>query len=596
MKTFFASLGGAVVGSILGLILLFFIGVGIIQMMVNDAIKSASGPSAGQADGHPIVLTMDLRTPLPDQAATTGPEVLFGQPTGFVDVLTKLDAAVKDDQVKGVFIRASEFGLGSAKAEELRSAFLKLKAADKFVIAHTQGSYGGGPSSYRVIAPADEIWIQPGADLMIGGIVFETLFLKGLFDNLSITPEFEAFYEYKNAVNTYEQTDYTEPHRRAMTELAQSIWDVSLVDIAADRGMTVQDAEAALVSSPIDSQQAISFNLATHEGWPEDAYDAALDKAGQDAISLNISAYKPDSAPFRAPVIAVVGGQGPIVTGDAGGSLFQEGNAFASDSIAWSILEAARDDDVEAIVFRVDSPGGSPEASDQIWRAIERAQSEHQKPVVVSMASLAASGGYYVSMGSDWIIANRSTITGSIGIFGGKFAIEDGLARIGVNAESIKIGGPFTGTFTTTEAFSDEQREMMRAWLKRGYDRFISLVAEGRNMSVEEVDTVARGRVWTGQDAIDKGLVDQLGGLIDAIDKAKELAEIDSDVEVRLVSYPRQAAGFPFMAAEASTEELRAIGQLAELINDPEVQAIITELEAARSSRIQARMPSFSER
>ena len=290
MKTFFASLGGAVVGSILGLILLFFIGVGIIQMMVNDAIKSASGPSAGQADGHPIVLTMDLRTPLPDQAATTGPEVLFGQPTGFVDVLTKLDAAVKDDQVKGVFIRASEFGLGSAKAEELRSAFLKLKAADKFVIAHTQGSYGGGPSSYRVIAPADEIWIQPGADLMIGGIVFETLFLKGLFDNLSITPEFEAFYEYKNAVNTYEQTDYTEPHRRAMTELAQSIWDLSLVDIAADRGMTVQDAEVALVSSPIDSQQAISFNLATHEGWPEDAYDAALDRAGQDAISLNLSA------------------------------------------------------------------------------------------------------------------------------------------------------------------------------------------------------------------------------------------------------------------------------------------------------------------
>ncbi len=598
MKTFLTSLTGAAIGSIIGLVLLFFIGIAMIQYAVNDALRSASGPETGQADGNAIVLTLDLRNGLTDQAPSSGPEAFLGSPVGFIDTLINLEAATKDDQVKGLFVRGSDFGIGSSKAEELRAAFLKFKAADKFIIAHSQGTYGGGPSSYRAIASADEIWVQPGSDMISSGVVFETLFMKGLFDNLSITPEFEALYEYKNAPNTYEQEGYTEPHRLAMTKLAESIWDISLDDIAADRGISVADAKAALESSPVSSERMIELNLATQEGWPEDARDEASNRAGADAILIDISAYAAPSAPFRSPVIAIVGGQGPIITGEAGGSLFQEGSGFASDSVAANILAAGKDEDVEAIVFRVDSPGGSPTASDQIWRAVERVQLEYEKPVIVSMASVAASGGYYVSTGADWILANRSTITGSIGIFGGKFAISEGLARIGVNADSIRVGGAFAGAFSTTEGFSDEQRQLVRSWLTRGYDRFIALVAEGREMSLVEVDAVARGRVWSGEDALEKGLVDQLGGLTDAISKARELAGIDADQEVRLVKYPMQTGGFGFMGASASASagELKAIGQLAALINDPQVQALIAETEAARSSRVQARMPSFIEK
>ncbi len=597
MKTFFASLGGAVIGSIVGLFLLVFIGTAMIQFAINDAISSA-GPDTGQDDGNPIVLTLDLRNGYSDQAASTGPEVLFGESVGFIDVIAKLDAAASDDQVKGLFIRSSEFGIGSARAEEFRDAFLNFKAADKFIIAHSQGNYGGGPSTYRAIASADEIWAQPGTDLIASGLALETLFLKGLFDNISVTPEFEALYEYKNAPNTYEEETYTEPHRLAMTELAESLWNISLSDIATDRGMSVAQVRAALESSPMSAETMVEMNLATALGWPEDALDAALARAGENSISIGISSYEEPTSPFGSPVIAVVGGQGPIVTGDAGGSFFQEGNGFASDTIAEAILDAGRDEDVEAIVFRVDSPGGSPSASDQIWRAIERIQEEEQKPVIVSMASVAASGGYYVSTGADWIIANRTTITGSIGIFGGKFAIEEGLARIGINAESIKVGGTFTGAFSTMEAFTDEQRSMVRAWLERGYDRFTTLVAEGRGLSLSQVDAVARGRVWSGEDALGNGLVDELGGLTTAIRKAKELAEIDAETQVRIVSYPKGAGGLPFFSssAGATAQELKALGQLAEAINDPAVQALITEAEAARSSRIQARMPSFIER
>ena len=598
MKTFFASLGGAVVGSIVGLFLLFFIGMAIIQSSVNSLMQSAAGPETGQDDGNPIVLTLDLRSGFSDQAATTGPEALFGS-IGFVDVITTLDAAAEDDQVKGLYIRASEYGIGSSRAEEYREAFLKFKAADKFIITHSQGSYGGGPSGYRAIAASDQIWVQPGSDMIASGLALETLFMRGLFDNLSITPEFEALYEFKNAPNTYEEETYTEPHRRAMTELAESLWNVSLNDIAADRGMSVDQARATLESSPISAEQMVQANFATQLGWPEDALDAALEQAGENAISIEVTSYEAPDTPFGAPVIAIVGGQGPIVSGGAGGSFFQEGNGFASDAIAAAILEAGRDEKVEAIVFRVDSPGGSPTASDQIWRAIERIQTEEEKPVVVSMASVAASGGYYVSTGADWIVANRTTITGSIGIFGGKFAISEGLARIGINAESIKVGGEFTGAFSTTEGFTDEQRVSIRAWLTRGYDRFTELVSEGRGMSLEQVDAVARGRVWSGEDALSRGLVDELGGLNVAIAKARELAEIEEDAAIRLKSYPNSGdSTFPLFSASAgaSAEELQAIGQLANLLNEPEVQAMIQEVETARSSRIQARIPSFVER
>ncbi len=607
MKTFLWSLGGAILGTILAVVIIVFAGIAFIN---------GSQPKTEQEQGKSLVLSVDLRNGYDDQAATSGPEVLFGGGTGFIDIITKLDAAASDEQVKAVVLRASEYGVGSARAEELRDAIIKLKESGKFVIAHSQGTYGGGPSAYRAVSAADEIWVQPSSDLIASGITFETLFLKGLFDNLSVTPEFEALYEYKNAVNTYEEEDYTEPHRLAMTELAESLWEISLEDIATDRGMTVAAARTALENSPISAERMVEVGLANRTGWPEEAAGFAVlraaasdaeftnlfdaDNYGDDIAMVDISGYQAPSSPFGSPVIAVVGGQGPIISGYSGGSLFQEGSGFASDSIAASILDAGRDEDVQAIVFRVDSPGGSPTASDQIWRAIELVQEQRDIPVVVSMASVAASGGYYVSTGSDWIVANRTTITGSIGIFGGKFAIEEGLARIGVNAESIKVGGTFTGAFTTTEGLTDEQRVMMRSWLKRGYDRFISLVAEGRKMGVDEVDAVARGRVWSGQDAIEQGLVDELGGLTTAIAKAKELAEIDAETEVRLITYPMQQGGFPFLgvssAASASASELEAIGQLADIINSPEVQALVSEAEAARSSRIQARLPSFIER
>ncbi|MEL7042128.1 MAG: signal peptide peptidase SppA [Pseudomonadota bacterium] len=598
MKTFFASLGGAVVGSILGLALLVFAGFALVQFAVGDAMRSAGGPGVSQEDGDPIVLTLDLRNGYADQSPTSGPALLFGGGTGFTDLILRIEAAALDDQVKGLFVRASEMGLSSSQAEELRDVFQTFQAADKFIITHSQGMFSGGVSAYRAMAPSDEIWVQPGTSVVAGGLVLETIFLKNLFENLSITPEFEAFYEFKSAANTFEEDTYTDAHRSNITQLAESFWTISLGDIASDRGLTLGQARESLEASPITAAQMVERGLADELGWPEDAFEAALARGGEDAIDLSLDMYVAPTSDFGSPVIAIVGGQGTIVTGGTGGSLFQEGSAFASDTIASAILEAGRDEDVEAIVFRIDSGGGSPSASDQIWRAVERVQTEEEKPVIVSMASAAASGGYYVAAGADWIVANRNTITGSIGIFGGKFAVQDGLARIGINAESIKVGGPFAGALSTTEALTDEQRSRFRAYLAQGYDRFTGLVADGRGLTAEQIDEVARGRVFSGADAYEVGLVDELGGLTSAIAKARELAEIEPDADVRLMTYPQSISGFPFVGAStgATAADLQAIGRLAALVNDPEIQALMSEVEAMRDLRVQARAPTFIER
>ncbi|MEO0882023.1 MAG: signal peptide peptidase SppA [Pseudomonadota bacterium] len=552
-----------------------------------------SSASSEQEQPGNLVLTMDLRTPLTDMAPAGGFAAFSGE-QGFVDVLTKLDAAAGDPSVKGLFIRASQVGFGSARAEELRDAILKLQDAGKYVIAHTQDSYSTGPSSYRAIAAADELWIQPGTSVLATGVSFETLFLGQLFENLSIVPEIEAFYEYKNAPNTFKETDYTVPHREAMTALAQSVWSSSLNDIAADRDMSEARLRSLLENGPVSAEQAVDTGLMDELGWPEDAQSAAKSKNGNGNL-LSIAKYQPPSVSTRAQQIAVVGGEGPIVTGGSGSSPFGDSNGFASDTVAQAILEAGNNSRVKAVVFRVDSPGGSPDASDQIWRAVERVQ-DMGKPVVVSMGSAAASGGYYVSTGADYIVANPSTVTGSIGIFGGKQTISGALERIGISPKTISVGGEFADAYDT-DPFTDSQREQLIAGLKRGYDRFTSLVAEGRNLSDADVDKVARGRVWSGVDAFNVGLVDELGGFIDAVDKAKELAGIDADNDVRLVYYPRRKTGLEALEElfGSSAEVAKAATVIGALAGDERLDAALIQMELLQSRGPQAIGPIFVE-
>ena len=572
MKTFLLSMAGAFT-AMLAFILLM---VAFVFILIAGATSSAP-PTPDK-----VVLSLDLNIEFSDQSAVGG-LAAFAQTPGFIDLLTKLKAAETDDSVKGVYVRGAMIGVGSARAEELRNAFHSFRDSGKFIIAHTQGTYGmSGPSALRSLTAADEIWIQPGTDLFATGVTFETEFLKGLFDKIDVKSEIYPFYEYKNAPNSYNEEAYTEPHREAMTALAESIWNVSLSDIAEDRGLSVDSVRTALESGPKTAQEAVDLKIMDKLGWPEEAEEAAKERAGKDSDIIELAAYIPPSISLKAPLIAVVGGEGAIVTGGAeSGSPFSSPPGFASDAIARAILDAGDNEKVKAIVFRVESPGGSPTASDQIWRAIKRVQ-EKGKPVVVSMGSVAASGGYYVSAGADYIMADRSTITGSIGIFGGKFALEGAFNKIGITFDTVSVGGDFADAYGAGK-FTQGQEAEVKAWLKRGYDRFLGIVGDGRGMSYDEVHAVARGRVWSGEDAIDKGLVDEIGGFMDAIEKAKELGGIDADVTPRLTYYPRRKTGFEALETMfgVSEETARVAYMLGTVANNDRMQILIEDLAAA---------------
>jgi protease-4 len=528
------------------------------------------------------VIEVDLRNGWPDQPAADALSAAFSD-VSFVEVLLRLNSAASDPNVKGVFVRAPEMDLGSSRAEELRAAFLRIKAADKFVIAHTQGFLATGPSSYRAISAADEIWMQPGTSFETPGITFETLFLGGAFEKFKVDPQIEQFYEFKNAADTYKRKSYSEPHALAMTALAESVWGHSIADIAADRKMQPAALRTLMEASPYSSERAVELKLVDRLGYPEEAAQAARDRAKGELVEVADYAGRPRNG---KAVIAIVGGEGDIVTGGGGpADLMSIGTPmFASDRVAADLMEIAKADDIDAVVFRVDSGGGSATASDQIWNAVKKVQASGKK-VVVSMGSMAASGGYYVAASADSIVANRSTITGSIGVFGGKFAIGDGLREFGINPASVGVGGEFAGAYST-EDFTPAQKAKLQETLQATYDRFTGLVAEGRKLPLQKVQEIARGRVWSGEDALRQGLVNKTGDLITAIEEARNLAgftEQDGvDLRMRIhATTPFDLIASTMTRAQASGgSDGQVMGALAGIIGRDRAQALVSQLRA----------------
>lgn len=567
MKTFFLSfLGG------LAALLVFFLLLPLALIMTF--MPSSEPPAVKNA-----VLSLDLRDSFPDQPPSDAIPAFLSQ-TSFVQVLLRLNAAADDPGIKGVYVRAAESDLGSSRAEELRAAFLRLKAKHKFVIAHSQGFLASGPAAYRAIAPADQIWIQPGTSFEVPGISFETLFLGRLFAKFKLKADIEQYYEYKNAVDVYKQSKYSAPYAEAMKGLATSVWDTSIADIATDRKSDPAAMRTMLEASPYTSEKAVELKLADKLGWPEEAADEARKLAG--GVLLPIADYHPPRQRGKA-VIAIVGGEGDIVTGEGGSTdLLSVGSSvFASDRVAKQMIELADDDSVDAVVFRIDSGGGSATASDQIWRAVDRLKKKGKK-VVVSMGSVAASGGYYVAANADAIIANKATITGSIGVFGGKFAIADGLREFGIDPDSVGVGGDYASAYST-EPFTAAQRAKLTESLDATYARFTGIVADGRKLPLQQVQSIARGRVWSGDDAKKNGLVDDTGDLIDAIDKAKVLAgfKAEDHASIRLdinESTPLQLLTKMMTRASVSSPQLASFNALVSVLGEKRAALILKQL------------------
>lgn len=568
MKQFLITVGGVLVGLMLFLFIAPFLLVGMI---------AASGGGQPQHPSH-MVLALDLREELTDQRSPNPFAALSGE-HALLDILQKIEAARDDRAVEGIYIRANTGGLQAAQAEELRAALADFRASGKFVVAHLQndGARMGMPG-FMSIADSDEVWLQETSEFQPMGLTAEVTFLGGTLQRYHVQAQFETREDYKTAAATLTERTFTPAHRESLTSLMTGIYDNMLANIAVDRGITPDAARSAVESTPFTAQRAQELGLIDQVGRPEEAERAALARA-ENAEIVDFDHYTPRQR-TGGRVIAVVQGEGAIVSGPPDDDFFNDEAMMNSDRIAQALLEASEDENVAAIVFRVSSPGGSVVASDQILAALRTAK-ERGKHIVVSMGDVAASGGYYVSAFADEIVASPSTITGSIGVVGGKLIIGPALDHyFSTNTETITVGSPLVEAFSSERPFNQAERAAFAAMIDRMYAGFIGLVAEGREMTPEQVRAVAGGRVWTGQQALERGLVDHLGGFNVAVARARALAGIAEDDRVQLRFYP--APENPFEAFGnlfgASAESVEALVRINAALSDPRVRETLAAM------------------
>jgi protease IV len=498
----------------------------------------------------PLLLELDLTQPLievePDDPIA---KLRSRNRPRLRAILRTLYDAGADPRVKGLVAKIGNPAMSLAQAQEIRDAVRAFATSGKPTIAWAQTFGENTPASvtYFLASGFGEIWLQPSGEVNLVGVTIETRFLRGLLDKLGVVPEIGQRHEYKNAADRILRTEMSDAHREAYDRLAASAWEQIVAGVAEARGLSTDAVQALADRAPLSASDAAAAGLVDHVGYRDEVYAAARRAVASDGnvALLFADKWSKDERPVarivrqvqqrKAPAIALVEGHGGIAIGRSRRGA--QGPVMGSDTVAAHIRAAVRDANVKAIVFRVDSPGGSYVASDTVWREVVCAR-EAGKPVVVSMGAVAGSGGYFVACPADVIIAQPGTLTGSIGVLGGK-AVTAGLTdKFGLSYDSVQRG-EHARMYSTHSPFSDGERERLDAFLDAVYDDFTTKVAQGRNMTRDAVHEVARGRVWTGADAREIGLVDELGGLRDAIRIARERAGLGADAPVRpAVSVP----------------------------------------------------------
>ena len=502
------------------------------------------------------VLELDLLSAPPETGGFDPFAIISGGGRHLIlrDAVAAIHRAADDPRVAGLIARIQIPAAAAGPIQELREAIAAFSAV-KPSLAWAE-TYPG-TLSYYLASAFGEVWMQPSGTVGLVGFATNALFLRGALDKAGVEAQFVARGEYKSAANLFTQDSYTDAHREADTRLLESLHGQVWQAVAESRHLAAASVDALADRAPLLRDDAVSGGLVDRIGFRDEAYARIAELVGAEGHSpesdepprLYLARYARATSsrpgvptprlPGRKarPTIAVVTLAGPIVSGRGGPQPLPLGSTSAGgDTIAAGLREAAADDAVAAVVLRVDSPGGSVTGSETIWREVARTRDDGT-PVVVSMGAVAASGGYYVSMGADAIVANPGTITGSIGVVTGKLVARGLKERLGVGSDALRTNAN-ADAWSTNAPFTPEQHAQVEAEADLFYQDFVRRVAEGRGMSVGDVDAVARGRVWTGADALERGLVDELGGLRAAITRAKILAGLDTDEEVRIVSYP----------------------------------------------------------
>ena len=499
-----------------------------------------------QRQTAPLILELDLTDGLPEGPVTDPlSAILSRRKVRLPDVIEGLRRARQDDRVRALVVKVGGGQIGLARMQEIREAVASFRESGKLAVAwaETFGEFTHGNVPYYLATAFDRIYLQPSGSVGLTGVAVEQLFLHDALAKIGVAFQSAKRYEYKSAADPLTERGFTPATREATERLAVSIAEQISAAIAERRGMTVEDARALLDRGPFLAADALSEGLVDALGYRDEVYADVRKEAGADAVLQYVARYQRahilaqrarQLSKQRELFVAVIYASGPIKQGRSTRSPLG-GGAMGSDTVSAALRSALHDERARAVLLRVNSPGGSAVASDTIWREVVRIRAAG-KPVVVSMGDVAASGGYYISMAADIIVAQPGTLTGSIGVILGKPVLADALERAGITTDSVSVGTGAT-MFAPTHPFTDEEWQRINTWLDAVYRDFTEKVASGRRMPADRVDQVARGRVWTGADAAGNGLIDELGGLQAAAEIARRRAGLPADAPLRV--YPR---------------------------------------------------------
>ena len=526
----------AVVVSMTGLVAMYF--------MVSRAPSVASNS----------VLMLRVPGGLSERQANPLLTSLVGDGPTVQSVVNSLRKATVDPRVRGVILLPSGPQLLWGKAQEIRDAVLDYKPSGKPIVAFLEY---GGTQEYYLASAADQVFLMPGSPLDLVGVASYEMFIRDALDKIDAHPDMLHAGDFKTASNFYTETTFTPEHREMAESLNRDLYEQIIDGIAEGRDLGKSEVrrlvdegpflpadalEAGLVDGLVYADELKQQDPFDEVNWHEIA-DRDYRQISLDSVGLN-----------QGRRIALIYAVGTITSG-AGGIDLLGGEVLGSDTLVRAIRAARTDDSIRAIVLRIDSPGGSAVASDVIWREVMLAKAD--KPVIASMSDLGASGGYYIAMAADTIVAQPATLTGSIGVVGGKITTGGTYQKVGITIEGVS-NGRFAGMYSPVTPFSDDERAKMQEHIDAIYEQFLTKAAEGRSTTRDAIHEVAQGRVWTGRQAKERGLVDELGGLGRAIALAKERVGIEADAEVELVVYPRPTSLFELLRGGFSVAQVAA--------------------------------------
>ena len=569
----------------IGGLALFFL---LLLVILVGSVRSPSGrvPSKTILE---INLESGLAEDVPDDPLAKA--LLSGTPV-VRDIVDALDRASYDNRVAGVVARLGAAPIGVAQLQELRDAVRSFRAHKKFAVAYSEtfGEFGPGTGSYYLATAFDEIWLQPSGDVGLSGILMESPFFKGGLDKLGVVPRMDHRYEYKNAMNVFTEKSYTPAHREAVSKVMSSWFSQIMRGIAEGRRIPEDQVRALVDRGPFLGPEALDAKLVDGLAYRDDVYAKVKLRAGPGADLLYLGKYLERAGrPHQSgKTIALIYGVGSVLRGRSGFDPVFGGASMGSDTVAAAFRAAIDNPSVKAILFRVDSPGGSYVASDAIWRETVRSR-KAGKPVIVSMGDVAGSGGYFVAMAADKIVAQPGTITGSIGVLGGKMVTSGLWEKLGISFDEVHAGKNAT-MWNSSSDYTPAEWARFQAWLDRVYADFTNKVADGRRLPKERVLEIAKGRIWTGEDAKSLGLVDELGGFPVALALAKKAARIPDTEPVRLELFPKKKTSFQAFMEQVSGQtpdsSERALVRALEII-----QPLVRQIQAAYGPRGVLQMP-----